>query len=294
MSAAKDSYKDILSSTKLICFMGTPHRGSHVLEKLKVSILERIAKAAFHEIPYNLKAVLKPRANELFEINDAFAAIKGCITVINFYEQKHMKGFDELIVDKDSAVLYFENEECIPVFRDHRELIRFEDPEDDAYRLVFQTLQAKLSDVLQLDKTQMHQDFIKEMRMKCLQTLRFPESEKRANDVSDPSPNTLSWLYEEEIGFKQWLEQDTGIYWVGGKPGSGKSTLLKEMASQHHNNFSNKRSITVTHFFDDRGTFLERSFEGFLRSILEQILRREPLFFDCLIEGFGKHYHHQW
>ena len=70
-------------------------------------MLEKLAKAAFHEIPYNLKTALKPRANEFFEINEAFACVKGSLAIINFYEQKQMKGLDELIADKDSAVLYF-------------------------------------------------------------------------------------------------------------------------------------------------------------------------------------------
>jgi hypothetical protein len=274
--------------------MGTPHRGSHVLEKTKVTILEKIAKAAFHEIPYNLKTALQPRANELFEINDTFASVKGSLAIVNFYEQKHMKGLDELIVDKDSAVLWFDNEESIPVYRDHRELIRFEDSDDDAYRLVFQTLQAKISTLLHRDGGKAIEDVTKQMRMACLRSLKFAESEKRVNDISEPSENTLDWLYEEVVGFKKWLGQDTGIYWVGGKPGSGKSTLMKEIACQYHEKYSKKGSVTATHFFDDRGTFLERSFEGFLKSILEQILRQEPLLFDCLMEVFRKHFDHRW
>lgn len=274
--------------------MGTPHRGSHVLEKMKVSMLEKMAKAAFHEMPYNLKTALKPRANELFEINDAFAGVKGSLAIVNFYEQKHMKGLDELIVDKDSAVLYFENEESIPIYRDHRELIRFENAEDDAYRLVFQTLQAKISALLNQDESKAHQDVTKQMRMECLRSLKFAESVKRANDISEPSENTLGWLSEEEVGYTKWLEQDRGIYWVGGKPGSGKSTLMKEMASQYHEKYSKKGSVTATHFFDDRGTFLERSFEGFLKSTLEQFMRQEPLLFDCLMEGFRAHFDHRW
>jgi hypothetical protein len=151
MSSRKQSYSGILNSTKLIVFMGTPHRGSHVLEKVRISVLEKLAKAAFREIPYNLKTALKPRANELFMINDDFASIKGQASIINFYEQKHMKGLDELVVDKDSAVLYFENEESIPLYRDHRELIRFEGADDDAFRLVFQTIKVKVSTVLNQD-----------------------------------------------------------------------------------------------------------------------------------------------
>jgi hypothetical protein len=83
------------------------------------------------------------------------------------------------------------------------------------------------------------------------------------------------------------------MYWVSGKPGSGKSILMKEMASQYQEKYSKIGSISACHFFNNRGDALERSFDGFLRSILEQILRQEPVLFDCLLKDFREHFEHQ-
>lgn len=86
-----------MDAARVIFFFGTPHAGSHYLDKTKVWIVEKIAKAASYQIPENLKSVLQPRANELFVINDEFPLVKEKISIVNFYEQKTMFGLDELV-----------------------------------------------------------------------------------------------------------------------------------------------------------------------------------------------------
>lgn len=69
------------------------------------------------------------------------------------------------------------------------------------------------------------------------------------------------------------------------KPGSGKSTLMRFIArderTEHHlagrDLISRPREVIRTrHFFHNRGTVLQKSFEGLLRSILFQILITAP------------------
>ena len=91
------AYSRIIASTKAIFFFGTPHRGSYALETNKLSVLEKVAKVAFHEIPANLRSALKPRANELFAINGDFVSVKGSIQIVNFFEQKEMRYLGELV-----------------------------------------------------------------------------------------------------------------------------------------------------------------------------------------------------
>jgi ankyrin repeat protein len=50
-------------------------------------------------------------------------------------------------------------------------------------------------------------------------------------------------------------------------------------AKQYH-----KADIIIQHFFNSRGQALEHSFDGFLRSLLEQILRREPSLIQYMVE----------
>ena len=53
------------------------------------------------------------------------------------------------MVDKDSAVFDSEYSENIPVARDHEHLVRFDSANDDAYHTLCQTLQRKVSKVLE-------------------------------------------------------------------------------------------------------------------------------------------------
>jgi hypothetical protein len=205
---------------------------------------------------------------------------------VNFYEQKDFKLLGELVVDKDSAVLHYNKVENIPLYRDHRELIRFDSAEDDAYRQVYQTIGRKLSAILKLNCDQTTQDLRVDLSQICLESLGPHGSENRLTEIVEPSEHTFEWLWKRETMFTHWLAHGQGSYWISGKPGSGKSVLMKEISSGIQNQYMKPNSITVRHFFNSRGTPLERSFEGFLRSILKQILRQAPALFECTIDRF--------
>jgi ankyrin repeat protein len=82
------------------------------------------------------------------------------------------------------------------------------------------------------------------------------------------------------------MEQDRGLFWVGGKPGSGKSTLMKEIYHHSQRSLKTQSTCVVGFFFNNRGTALEKSFEGFLRLVLERLIRQQPALFDCLVEDY--------
>ena len=282
----------VFESTKLIVFLGTPHRGSNLVESTRFSLIEKMAKATSYEVPSNLKSALRPGSDELFAINDDFASLQPSIAIVNFYEQKptQMKIMDALVVDKDSAVMHHENAENIPLHRDHRELIRFENANDDAYRQVYQTIQRHTSALLDAQVNKGSRGIISELMQICRRSLTFLGFENRVNEIAEPSEKTLDWLWEKDTSFMQWVTQGQGLYWISGKPGSGKSILMKEVSSRQQKDHSKKSVISACHFFNNRGGSLERSFEGFLRSILEQILRQEPVLFECMMDGFRQHY----
>jgi hypothetical protein len=52
------------------------------------------------------------------------------------------------VVDKDSAVLGYTNEESIAVATDHRGLVRYQDVNDDNFDLVRKTILVKVEDIL--------------------------------------------------------------------------------------------------------------------------------------------------
>ena len=114
-------------------------------------------------------------------------------------------------------------------------------------------------------------------------SLYVPETENREKEVSDKYGTTFEWIWmDTDLDFRAWLKDGHGGYWISGKPGSGKSTLMKYIYMKCSNGDvlptpSRKRGqICIGFFFHDRGSHLQKSFEGLLHSILHQILCKEP------------------
>jgi hypothetical protein len=291
LDARKQPSSKVLESTKLIVFLGTPHRGSYVLESKTVYVLEKIAKAAQQEIPPNLKSALKVRSDELFDINEDFVTVKRDTAIVSFYEQKDTKIIGDLVVDKDSAALHCENAENIPLYRDHRDLIRFENAEDDTYRQICQTIGRKLTSIADLKATHDDKAFISDLFLKCIESLGTTGSDNRLTEIVEPSEHTLDWLWKDDTNFTHWLAEGRDTFWVNGKPGSGKSVLMKEVSSGAQKKHMKPKSITARHFFNSRGTAKEQSFEAFLRSILKQILEQAPDMFEFVVHRFREQDH---
>src|SRR5271169_3935122 len=60
----------------------------------------------------------------------------------------------------------------------------------------------------------------------CLNSLYFSELHARRDKVSEPQQGTYQWIWKHPA-YKKWLEKQSGILWIQGKPGSGKSTLAR-------------------------------------------------------------------
>ena len=123
-----------------------------------------------------------------------------------------------------------------------------------------------------------------------LETLAYPEIHRRQEIVREAYRKTFQWVYEPDaVGglahrcdIVQWFERGNGIYWISGKAGSGKSTLMNYISQNSRSQdllkvwSGTKKVFTPTFFFWNAGTFLEKSTEGLLRSLLYQILNRFP------------------
>lgn len=105
ISANRTSDDDILRSVKLIVFLGTPHRGSHILDKSLTKVgLSVIKFASGREVPRGVKTILQPRADESFIVNTDFMRIKGQIEIVNFYEQVPRYPLQDLVSEPTIAL----------------------------------------------------------------------------------------------------------------------------------------------------------------------------------------------
>jgi hypothetical protein len=53
-------------------FLGTPHAGSGVTGKLRVKILQQLARVSFKNVPQKLVDALEANSDELLELSDNF------------------------------------------------------------------------------------------------------------------------------------------------------------------------------------------------------------------------------
>ena len=134
-----------------------------------------------------------------------------------------------------------------------------------------------------------------------LDHLDFAERTARQQQIdnADAVESTLDWIWSKEhesrSSFAQWLLSNQAMFWVQGKPGSGKSTLMsyieKASRSWQPNSASDSQWTIIRFFFDFRAQIgLANNLEGFLRSLLFQILKQNPnseKVLRCFDEEFG-------
>ncbi|CAG8958690.1 hypothetical protein HYFRA_00011532 [Hymenoscyphus fraxineus] len=126
---------------------------------------------------------------------------------------------------------------------------------------------------------------LKEEEAKCsqmavrsvLRTLQFRAMDDRHDQIEEAHKQTFEWVFRQD-SFVQWLEHGNGVFWINGKAGAGKSTLMKflfnDPRTRRHLEVESSQDPLVLAgvFFHDRGTTLQKSQTGLLKSILHQII----------------------
>ncbi|KUM65315.1 hypothetical protein ACN42_g1775 [Penicillium freii] len=105
-----------------------------------------------------------------------------------------------------------------------------------------------------------------------LRSLAFPEMLDRRDNIEPCYPDTCQWILELEK-YKSWRSQSRGLLWIKGKPGAGKSTLMLFLHDKLKRDVDG--GIRLEFFFTARGTEMQRTPLGMLRSLLSQIFDRD-------------------
>ena len=109
--------------------------------------------------------------------------------------------------------------------------------------------------------------------------------DRRHEEITSALEGTFEWIFSQFRAnerswhsFIRWLEKDASPYWISGKAGSGKSTLLKFICNDDRTLESLRiwsrpqGCIIAKTFFWNTGSYLQKSSEGMLRSLLYQLL----------------------
>ena len=112
----------------------------------------------------------------------------------------------------------------------------------------------------------------------------------RHSKIAETHAKTFEWIFDPASSsgdftttkFKEWLEYGEGIFWISGKAGSGKSTLMKFITGDERTYHSlqiwagEKRLVMASFYFWASGSEMQKSQEGLLQSLLQQVLMHFP------------------
>ncbi|KAF4545181.1 Small s protein [Lasiodiplodia theobromae] len=110
-----------------------------------------------------------------------------------------------------------------------------------------------------------------------LRSLYYPSMDTRRTTITAAHTHTFEWMFDSksaDSGFCNWLEHQSGVFWISGKAGSGKSTLMKFLYDHPNTKTAlrtwagDKAIVTPNFFFWKAGTDLQKSQEGLLRTLL--------------------------
>lgn len=89
----------------------------------------------------------------------------------------------------------------------------------------------------------------------------------RRDNIEPCYTNTCQWILDLEE-YQSWRSQSHGLLWIKGKPGAGKSTLMAFLHDKLQIPQDDRPDIRLDFFFTARGTEMQRTPLGMLRSLL--------------------------
>ena len=113
-----------------------------------------------------------------------------------------------------------------------------------------------------------------------LESLDYEGRRNREDQLWEVRANiqTVQWVWKSS--FADWASGSGCFFWICGKPGSGKSTVMEHVARSDKLQDYLRRGISedwtiIHHFFFGFGVSkdIRNNFEGFLRSLLYQLIR---------------------
>ncbi|GAP88017.1 putative alpha beta-hydrolase [Rosellinia necatrix] len=202
------------------------------------------------------------------------------------------KGTMQTMVPKDSVAYDNFNVTKDELPTNHLDLCRYKSRDDAGYQQLISHIRKITSGPSQAEvvaQLPRNQDI--------LNALHFDTMMEREERIDPAYGQTCEWMLSPKVSpFTAFLSSKDPILWISGKAGSGKSTLMKyawkseEMKKELLNGWAKGGDLIMARFFMfEGGNRIQKTYEGFLRSTLYQILSTRhdlikvafPSFFDC-------------
>lgn len=284
---AQQERKPLADRVRAIYFLGTPHRGSDSARLLK-NVLQVASSAPAFVID------LVRGSGALQSINDEFRQYSADVELWSFYETQKLKagGMSILIVDPESATLGYREEKQMPLNADHRSICKFEDPSDQNYIIIRNSLLSTIKTIISKGepaplwtyKTQQEDSFVSDsevrvqFRRESIDTLASYLGE--TNGVEDDliavqdarAHGTCAWILEKQL-YTQWKDHDDSapLLWMNGKPATGKSVLAGFVVDD-----LTQSGMACSYYFFKHGDSSKLRLSACLRSLAFQMAAIDP------------------
>jgi hypothetical protein len=133
-----------------------------------------------------------------------------------------------------------------------------------------------------------------------LDSLYYAGMEDREGRITKTYGSTFQWIFKDSpdderkwTNFKDWLQSDSQLYWITGKPGSGKSTLMKFICERSVRNSNSSAEsqprcveflqswaqgeplVIASFYFWNSSIAQQKKQSGLFRTLLHQLLGQE-------------------
>ncbi|KAI0015721.1 hypothetical protein F4780DRAFT_50133 [Xylariomycetidae sp. FL0641] len=274
---------DLDGRIRCIFFLATPHRGSDY-----ASILNNILTVSGVLSPRQYVADLITGSTSAQLINEDFGKHAHDLPIFSFYETLRMS--PGLIVAKHSAVLGpgFRKERVQYIDANHRDICKFESPDDPGYQRLKNAMGGATADIL---RDLLHGK-LTESKEKMQALRSFLGVTDRPNEHHALAEGSCQWIDELEA-FQDWRDSSEGlprdekpeqelkpsIFWIYANPGTGKTFLAAHIIDE-----LSQFGMECAYYFFHVGNKMSRSIGGFLRSMAFQMALSNSAVRDKLTE----------
>ncbi|KAI2628042.1 hypothetical protein GGS26DRAFT_131200 [Hypomontagnella submonticulosa] len=265
----------IQDRTKLIIFLGTPHRGSEATGWGQ--LVSNLAKAALLDANDSILEGLRVDSETLNRIHSQFKDVsERGIKIHSFYEGRGMtgvRGFHGRVVEPSSAKLDFPKdiETVESIDADHREMARYSQTSDEGYTAVKEVLTrfiAKISNEVSEENREIRNNID---LGKCLDALYADNDYTTARQkIANRHPGTCTWILEHP-DFLDWKngKAPARVLWMSGHAGMGKTVMSKFLVETFED--VEPKARTIYFFFSDRDKTRSTAI-SFLKAAIHQLL----------------------
>lgn len=270
---------EIVSSTKAILFLATPHRGTNLAD-----ILNRILSVSvFSHNPKQYVAELSRTSPALEDLNEQFRHLAPRLQIISFFETlpTSIGPKKVLILEKNSSILGCETEASTSLNADHHHVCKFENNQDSNYIIVRNALKTIVSTLRMTGQRLIGAQGKDQLRqLEGLLAVADSPSEDLAFFQKRWTLGTCEWVLSN-AEYMRWVDgrANAKVIWLHALPAAGKSVLSSFIVS---NLLETK--ITCAYYFFRFGTQTKRSLSACLRSLAFQIAEKLPSFRKALYE----------